>query len=106
MQDIDWNNLSLDELKGIERKAAKAITSFEDRRKKEALAALQATADEMGFSLNELLGGSKSNTIKAAPKYAHPENSERTWSGRGRQPTWFKEAVEAGTDAADLLISA
>ena len=44
MTDIKWDMLSLDELKDIQKKAAKAIASFEARKRKEALAAVEAKA--------------------------------------------------------------
>mgnify|MGYP001804047214 CR=1 FL=1 len=72
--DIKWDDLSLEELKDIQKQATKAINSFEARKRKEALAAVEAKAAEMGFSLSELTGGAKSNGSKAAPKYCHPEN--------------------------------
>ena len=104
MIEIEWNKLSLNELKDIQKQAAKTIASFEDRKKKEALAALKTTAGEMGFSLNELVGFGNTVT-QSTPKYAHPENANLTWSGRGRQPKWFKEAIASGQLADDLLIS-
>ena len=45
---IDLNALSLKELKDLQGQVAKAITSFEDRRKKEAIAELEEKAKEMG----------------------------------------------------------
>ncbi|WP_354540899.1 H-NS histone family protein [Roseovarius sp. MBR-6] len=38
----------------------------------------------------------------AAAKYRHPENPALTWSGRGRKPQWFVEALDAGNTASDL----
>ena len=35
-------------------------------------------------------------------KYRHPEDSRLTWSGRGKQPGWLKEALEV-FDEQDLL---
>ena len=35
-------------------------------------------------------------------KFRHPENSDLTWSGRGKQPGWLKEALEV-FDEQDLL---
>ena len=32
-----------------------------------------------------------------APKYRNPDNPEQTWTGRGRQPTWVKEALKKYT---------
>ena len=53
---IEFNTLSLKELKDLQSQVAKAIAGFEDRKKKEALAELEEKAREMGFSLAELTG--------------------------------------------------
>ena len=105
MQDIEWDALSLDELKDIQKKAAKAIESYEARKRKEALAAVEAKAAEMGFSLSELTGGAKTKATKSAPKYSHPENPAKTWTGKGRQPNWVKDALANGKALEDLLIT-
>ncbi|WP_415402453.1 H-NS family nucleoid-associated regulatory protein [Tateyamaria sp. SN3-11] len=104
MTDIKWDALSLSELKDIQKKAAKAIQSFEARKRKEALAAVEAKAVEMGFSLSELTGGAKPKGTKSAPKYCHPENPAQTWTGKGRQPNWVKDALANGIAIEDLLI--
>ncbi|MEL6465494.1 MAG: H-NS histone family protein [Pseudomonadota bacterium] len=104
MKDINWDALSLDELKDIQKKATKAIESFEARKRKEALAAVEAKAAEMGFSLRELTGHTKTKITKSAPKYCHPENPAKTWTGKGRQPNWVKDALANGQSLDDLLI--
>lgn len=104
MKDINWDALSLDDLKDIQKKATKAIESFEARKRKEALAAVEAKAAEMGFSLSELTGGAKTKGTKSAPKYSHPENPAKTWTGKGRQPNWVKDALANGKTLEDLLI--
>lgn len=103
MTDIDLNALSLAELKQLEKNLAKAIASFEDRRKAEARAAAEAVAREHGFSLNDLANAAPSRK-GAAPKYRHPENPEITWSGRGRKPVWIAEGLEAGKSLEDFAI--
>ena len=45
--DIKWDDLSLEELKDIQKQATKAINSFEARKRKEALAAVEAKAAEI-----------------------------------------------------------
>lgn len=99
---IDVNSMPLDELKKLRKDVEKAISSYEDRRKKEALVALEATASEMGFSLSELTGLGKK---VSAPKFQNPEDPNQTWTGRGRQPTWFKSAIAAGTSEDDMRIA-
>ena len=103
---MDLDALSLKELKKLQGDVAKAISTYEDRMKKEALAELEAKAREMGFSLGELLGGVKGKRSAGgvAPKYAHPENPSVTWTGRGRKPKWVVEALEAGKSLEDLAI--
>lgn len=105
MTDIDLMKLSLGELKALQKAVDKAIKSFEDRRRKEALEAVQAAARESGYSLAELTGGATKKPGKRRPaKYRHPENPELTWSGRGRRPKWYKELIEAGTAEEDLRV--
>ena len=75
MTDIDLNALSLAELKQLEKNVAKAIASFEDRRKAEARAAAEAVAKEHGFALGDLVDATSSRKrAPSAPKYRHPDN--------------------------------
>ncbi|WP_102223902.1 H-NS histone family protein [Acidimangrovimonas sediminis] len=103
----DLNNLSLKELKELQSKVAKAIASYEERQKKDAIAQLEEKAREMGFSLAELTGtqvGTKRKRSVSAPKYANPADPTETWTGRGRKPNWMIEALKAGKSPDDLLI--
>lgn len=104
MAKINFEKLTLDELKQLEKDVAEAIQSFEARRKKEARAAAEAVARKMGFSLDELTG-TKGRKSVSMPKYQHPENPSLTWTGRGRKPKWFVEALDSGKTADELLIA-
>lgn len=105
MPDIDWHDLTLEELKTLEKDVAKAIKSYEARNFKEARAAAEAAARDFGFSLADLVGGAPVSAKSVTPpKYRHPENPALTWSGRGRKPKWFTEALANGTAEDDLLI--
>ena len=96
MAQFDLDAMSLDELKALKKDAEKAIESYEKRRKQEALAAAEAAAREKGFSLSELMDGKAKGSKALSPKYRHPDNPKLTWSGRGRQPAWVREALDAG----------
>jgi DNA-binding protein H-NS len=105
MADYDLEALSLSELKKMQKDVAKAISTFEDRQKAEARAKVEALARDLGYSLGELVGTeTKSSRTPAAAKYRHPENPALTWSGQGRKPQWFAEALEAGKTAGALAI--
>ena len=89
---MDLQQLSLDELKSLRRDVEKAIASFEERQRKAALAEVEAVAAKHGFTL-DILTGKKSAKKVHPPRYAHPEDTTKTWSGRGRQPQWIKDAL-------------
>ncbi|WP_395005996.1 H-NS family nucleoid-associated regulatory protein [Cypionkella sp.] len=102
---IDINDLSLKELKDLQSQVAKAISSFEDRKRKEAIAELEEIARAKGFSLADLTGVSVSRKRSpAVAKYANPADASDTWSGRGRKPRWFNDALAAGKSPEDLSL--
>ncbi len=99
------NNLSLKELKELQQHVAKAIATFEDRKKKIALVELQEMARAKGFTLEELTGASVvRRRSPAVAKYANPADASDTWSGRGRKPRWFLQALASGHTPEDLSI--
>jgi DNA-binding protein H-NS len=106
MAEFDVETLSLKELKSPQKDLAKAISNFEDRKKSDARSKLEGIAKEMGYSLAELVGTDvKPTRAPAAAKYRHPDNSDLTWSGRGRKPLWFVAALDAGKSPEDLAVN-
>ena len=102
---IDLSVLSLADLKSLQKEVTKAIATFEDRRRQEALAAMEAAAREHGFALAELIDGAPAKKRKPArAKYAHPENAAMTWTGKGRKPKWVVEFLATGRAIDDLAI--
>ena len=103
--DINYNELTLEQLKEINKKSAAAIADFESRRKKEAIQKATEIAKAAGFSsLEDMLAAQPAKRRQAEPRYRHPENAELTWSGRGRKPSWIVEALEAGKSLDDFAI--
>jgi DNA-binding protein H-NS len=99
------NTLSLKELKDLQSQVAKAIASFEDRKKKEAISELQEFARAKGFDLEELTGTPVvRRRAPASAKYANPADKSDTWSGRGRKPRWFIAALAAGMQPDELSV--
>ena len=71
----------------------------------DARKAAEEAANKHGFSLKDLVAGKpKAKKLAAAPKYRNPADPAQTWTGRGRQPVWYKDAVAAGTDPKKLEI--
>ncbi|MCK0168134.1 H-NS histone family protein [Jannaschia sp. S6380] len=88
---------------------ARAQSEYDGRRLKELRAEIDAMLAKEGYSFDDLAGGKsgKRNTggrAKAPAKYRHPENGSITWSGRGRQPGWYKEALAGGAKPEDMAV--
>lgn len=101
---LDLNTMPKDELIALQADVQKALKSIDSRRKAEALKAAQDAAKEYGFSLADLTEGGKGSTRKVAPKYANPADPSQTWSGRGRQSVWYRDALANGASEDDLTI--
>ena len=103
---IDLGKMSMDELKTLKKDVEKAMNDFQSRKRAEALKEVQAVAKKHGISVDELLGkgGKGKQKAKAPAKYCNPANTAETWSGRGRQPAWFKKAVESGKSLKSMEI--
>lgn len=82
---------------------------------KEAIAHYDITADEL-FGAPAKAGRKRAAAPKAGakPRKAAPkkggvakytDGAGRTWSGVGKRPNWFKDALAAGKQAEDLLIA-
>ncbi|WP_108813785.1 H-NS histone family protein [Loktanella sp. Alg231-35] len=109
----DLRSMTRKELEKLKANVEKALERLAARDKKAALAAAEKAAAAHGFSLSEITGGvtapkarktKKSPKTASAPKYKNPADPNQTWTGKGRQPTWFKDAVTSGTspDAMEI----
>ncbi|WP_347919601.1 H-NS histone family protein [Paracoccus marcusii] len=104
MTNLDFDTMCPDEMKRLKKDLDKAIANYDNRRKAEARRDLEEKAREYGFSLSELVDVKTTKRGAVAPKYRNPGNPNQVWSGRGRQPAWFREAIVAGTEPDDLEI--
>lgn len=101
---IDFDQMSLKEMRDMRTKLDRAINSYEDRKRREAMTAVEEAAREHGFNLAELTGTKARKTGSVAPKYANPDDPTMTWTGRGRKPRWVVESLEQGKSLEDLAI--
>lgn len=101
---IDLDKMTLKELRDLRAKLDRAISSYEDRKRREALAAIEEAAREHGFNLADLTGGKPRRVGTVPPKYVNPEDPTMTWTGRGRKPRWVQDSLEGGKQLEDLLI--
>lgn len=104
--DIDLSQLDPQQLDRLIEQAQRE----KERRKRAGMAEvrreLRQLARERGYTIEELfgIGAPPPDRGKVAPKYRNPDNPAETWSGRGRKPRWFEEALARGLSAEAMLI--
>lgn len=71
---------------------------------KELIKNHELTASDLGFSgkgAGKRMVGDKRNVV--APKYQDPD-SGKTWTGRGKSPSWLSAQLAAGRSKEEFLI--
>ncbi len=106
---INLGKLSERELKALKRGIEKELKTSRARAIAAATQELQDAAQKIakkhGLTANEVLGKKrKYRKSPVPPKYRNPNDPNQTWSGRGRQPAWFREARNKGKSAKSLEI--
>lgn len=106
---IELKNLNHKQLDELIAQASRQKDQLQRERRDEVRARLVRIAQEEGYSIEELFGGkqrarSKTAGTKVAPKFRNPANPAQTWSGRGKQPRWFSDALKGGKSEKDLAV--
>lgn len=58
--------------------------------------------DESASTPKQAAPAADESAGKAKTAYAHPDNADLTWTGRGRKPKWVEEYLANGGDLKDL----
>ncbi len=93
-------------LEALNAKKAELDKEYDEIRN-DAKAVASKLVEQFRFTAAEV-GCAEGEPVKTrkpvAPKYQNPAGTE-TWSGRGVKPVWFKQAIEAGITADEMLIN-
>jgi DNA-binding protein H-NS len=103
MKDINLHQYSEEDLVKLREQIDKFLINCDIQKRQEALRAAEIASEHFGFTLKDLLGPIKNTTV-SVPKFRNPATPSQTWSGRGRPPQWFKDAIGDGMTEVDLLI--
>jgi DNA-binding protein H-NS len=100
--------MSLAELEALADAVSTAIVSKREAVKAELRERFRKEAEAQGLSFEEVTGGAKSRGAKrtstVAPKYRHPSDSSKTWTGKGRKPSWLNELLDDGAKLEDFAV--
>ena len=104
---VDLKSMNRKELEKLLKDVKVALLNADAKDRRAARKAAEKAAAEFGFSLGELSDDipktkgkkakKKVSGPKSPPKYANPKDTTQTWTGKGRQPNWFRLAVDKGT---------
>jgi DNA-binding protein H-NS len=108
---IDLSGLSVSDLEQLISEAKARIEVVKKQQYAELRKALEAQARSAGFDIYELFAAGRTRAPAAAsdkrvvaPKYRDPSNAAQTWTGRGKQPHWVRDALANGKTLEQLAI--
>lgn len=105
---VDIKNLNHNQLNDLISKAQERQTEMRKEKVVKLREKVHAMIKAEGYSFDDIFGSARGKTRRStgtvAPKYRNPGNAEQTWSGRGKRPRWFNDALAAGKKEKDLAI--
>ncbi|HRH86078.1 MAG TPA: H-NS histone family protein [Rubrivivax sp.] len=97
---------SITELLAQKAAIEQQIAEAQRTERADAVARIRALMAEHGLSLADLSAKTasiKRSGTKVAPKYRDATTGD-TWSGRGLQPKWLKQALASGRKISDFAL--
>lgn len=106
---INLDSLSPAELQALIKRAEAQMQSARKNHIHEVRIKIDGVLRSAGLTIDEVYprrGGPHRKSPKAAvaPKYRNPENPAQTWSGRGKRPLWFSEALKKKGVTTDSML--
>lgn len=94
---MDLTSLSTPALRTLQADVTHALARGIALETQQAREQIIAIAQRAGIPLKDLgkLGGAKKKSV--AVRYRNPEDSSKTWTGRGIKPRWVQAMQNAGT---------
>ena len=102
----DYQNLSESELQTVIESAEKALKNLQANKRKDVIAQIKELAASINVvvEIHEADKKSVRKGVKVPVKYRHPEDSEKTWTGRGVMPAWLQALINAGHDRSEFEV--
>ena len=101
---VDLEALDVDELIAITENAKQLIATKQHQRLYDAYEKFEEIAESCSATIEEILQAGEQLEKKRSIKYRNPNNSDETWTGRGRKPTWLVAAIDQGKSLNDFYI--
>lgn len=103
---VKLDGLSVAELDQLIATAKTVREDTRERRRRELRTEIETKLKDEGFTPHEVLGAKlKPAPDVLPPKYADPADPTRTWSGKGRMPSWLQDLTANGRTLDSFLLS-
>ncbi|MGZ4975583.1 MAG: H-NS histone family protein [Methylobacter sp.] len=102
----EYQNLSELELQAVIENAEKALKNKQANKRKEVIAQIKelAASIDVIVEIHEPEKKPARKGSKVAVKYRHPDDHNKTWTGRGVAPKWMQELLNAGHDRSEFEV--
>jgi DNA-binding protein H-NS len=105
---VDIKNLNHNQLNDLINKAQQRQGELRKEKVGKLREKIHALIKAEGYTFEDIFGHARAGKVRrggtVAPKYRNPADPEQTWSGRGKRPRWFSDALKAGKKEKDLAI--
>ncbi len=102
----EYQNLSERELQAVIENAEKALKNKQANKRKEVITQIKelAASIDVIVEIHDPDKRSARKGAKVAIKYRHPDDPNKTWTGRGVAPKWMQELLNAGRQRSEFEI--
>ncbi|MDO9425100.1 MAG: H-NS histone family protein [Methylobacter sp.] len=102
----EYQNLSEHELQAVIVNAEKALKNMQASKRKEVMAQIKelAASIDVIVEIHETEKKPVRKGAKVAIKYRHPDDFNKTWTGRGVAPKWMQELLNAGHQRSEFEV--
>src|SRR5262249_26010441 len=90
------DGMSYAELAQMEARIARMKVEKQNAERAELRERILTLVKQHGFERSYYFGKRRKGKVTVAVKYRDPQNSENTWTGRGRMPRWMAAATKGG----------
>jgi DNA-binding protein H-NS len=102
----DYQQLSESELQAVIESAEKALKNIQANKRKDVIAKIKelAASIDVTVDIHESEKRPVRKGVRVAVKYRHPEDPEKTWTGRGVTPTWLQALLDSGHERSEFEV--
>ena len=103
---IELQHLNHNQLNELIVRAQQQQKNLRKQKVTEVRKQVHAIIKAEGYQFEDIFGqpSGKRPTNPVQPKYRNPHDPSQTWTGRGKRPRWFNDALQNGTSKQSMAV--